>query len=75
MDTSMKRPDLVPNQAVCFNCEKVLTSKDQYDMVVCLCGAMAIDGGCHLRIIELKINLDYGNGLSPMADTAFTVKF
>lgn len=54
MDILTGKPDLKPNQAVCFNCRKVLTSKHQYDMVVCSCGAMAVDGGYHLRIINFK---------------------
>lgn len=75
MDSLIGKPDLKPNQAVCFNCGKVLTSKHQYDMEVCLCGAMAVDGGINLRIIELKKNLDCSNGLLPSADATFTVKF
>ncbi|MFD2289226.1 hypothetical protein GJU39_21980 [Pedobacter petrophilus] len=69
------KPDLEANQAVCFNCKKVLTSKDQYDMVVCSCGAIAIDGGCNLRIIELIENPARTGGLSPSADSGFMIKF
>ena len=75
MDILTGKSDLEPNQAVCFNCGKVLTSKDQYDMVVCLCGAMAIDGGYQPRIIKLKENPNQTGGLSPWDDDAFTVKF
>lgn len=75
MDTLKEKPDLEANQAVCFNCKAVLTSKDQYDMVICSCGAMAVDGGRNLRIIELKDNPTRTGGLSPSADDAFTVKF
>jgi len=56
MDILTGKPDLKPNQAVCFNCGNVLTSNSQYDMVVCSCGAMGVDGGYHLRIIEFKEN-------------------
>jgi Zn finger protein HypA/HybF involved in hydrogenase expression len=54
MDIQIDKLDLKPNQAVCFNCGNVLTSNDQYDMVTCPCGAMAIDGGDYLRVIELE---------------------
>ena len=73
MDILTDKPDLEPNQAVCFNCTNVLTSKSQYDMVICSCGALAIDGGNHLRIIELKENPARTDGLSPSADDKFTV--
>jgi|GEM_PF-6541049 len=69
------KPDVKSNQAVCFNCGNVLVSNDQYDLVTCLCGAMAVDGGDHLRIIELKENPARTGGLSPSADSEFTVKF
>lgn len=75
MDILTGKPDLKANQAVCFNCRNVLTSNSQYDMVVCLCGAMAVDGGYHLRIIELKGNPARARYLSPSADDAFTVNF
>lgn len=75
MDILTGKPDLKANQAVCFNCKTVLTSKDQYDMVLCLCGAMAVDGGYHLRIIELKENPAHNGGLPPTADNGFMVKF
>jgi hypothetical protein len=75
MDILNDKPDLKPNQAVCFNCGNVLTSNDQYDLVTCSCGAIAIDGGDHLRIIELKENPARTSGLSPSADAAFTIKF
>lgn len=73
MDILTDKPDLEPNQAVCFNCSKVLTSKSHYDMVICSCGAIAVDGGNNLRIIELKENPARTGGLSPSADTTFTV--
>jgi hypothetical protein len=69
------KPDLKPNQAVCFNCGNVLTSNSQYDMVVCSCGAMGVDGGYHLRIIGLKENPARIGDLAHSADDAFTVKF
>jgi hypothetical protein len=75
MDILTGKPDLKPNQAVCFNCGNVLTSNSQYDMVVCSCGAMAVDGGNNLRILELKENPARSGGLSPSADGAFTVRF
>jgi hypothetical protein len=75
MDNLPDKPDLKPNQAVCFNCENVLTSNDQYDMVTCLCGAMAVDGGDNLRIIEFKEKPIHPDGLSPSADLGFRVKF
>ena len=75
MDILNDKPDLKPNQAVCFNCGNVLTSNDQYHMVTCLCGAMAVDGGDDLRIIELKENPARIGGLSPSADSEFIVKF
>ena len=68
MDTLKEKPDLKENQAVCFNCKAVLTSRDQYDMVVCSCGAMAVDGGNNLRIIELKENPSHSSGLSASHD-------
>jgi hypothetical protein len=71
MDSLTGKPDLEPNQAVCFNCGNVLTSKDQYDMVVCLCGAMAIDGGYNLRIIEFKENPTRPGNLLSSDDDAF----
>jgi hypothetical protein len=71
MDSSMEKPDLIANQAVCFNCGKILTSNDQYDMVVCLCGSMAVDGGNNLRIIELKDNPNCTRGLSASAKAVF----
>jgi len=74
MDILKDKPDLEPNQAVCFNCSRVLTSNSEYDMVVCSCGAIAVDGGYHLRIIELKENHTRTSALSPSADSAFTVK-
>jgi len=74
MDILKDKPDLEPNQAVCFNCGNVLTSNGQYDMVVCPCGAMAVDGGYHLRIIELKENPTRTGGLSPSDEIAFMVK-
>jgi len=73
MDSLKGKPDLETNQAVCFNCGTVLTSNSQYDMVVCSCGAMAVDGGNNLRIIELKENPARSGGLSPSADSDFTV--
>ena len=75
MDSLTGKPDLEPNQAVCFNCENVLTSNSQYDMVVCSCGAMGVDGGYHLRIIELKENLAHTGDLSLSDDSIFTVRF
>lgn len=75
MDILTNKSDLKPNQAVCFNCGNVLTSNDQYDMVTCSCGAIAVDGGDHLRIIEFKENPAHTSGLSPSADAAFTIKF
>lgn len=75
MDISIDKPDLRPNQAVCFNCGNVLTSNDQYDLVTCSCGAIAIDGGDNLRIIEIKENPARMGGLSPSADSEFTVIF
>lgn len=56
MDTLTNNQNLKPNQGVCFNCGNVLTSNSQYDMVVCPCGAIAVDGGDQLRIIELIEN-------------------
>ncbi len=41
------------NQYECPRCKEVLTSKHNYDMQKCSCGALAIDGGENLRIIEL----------------------
>ena len=75
MDILNDKADLKPNQAVCFNCGNVLTSNDQYDMVTCSCGAMAIDGGDHLRVIKLEENPARTGGLSPSADSKFTVEF
>lgn len=75
MDILTGKPYLASNQAVCFNCENVLTSNDQYDLVTCSCGAMAVDGGDSLRIIELKENPARTGGLSPLADPEFKVKF
>ena len=75
MHISIDKLDLKPNQAVCFNCGNVLTSNGQYDMVTCSCGAMAIDGGDHLRVIELEKNPARTGGLSPLGDSEFTVKF
>jgi hypothetical protein len=75
MDILIGKPDLKSNQAVCFNCGNVLTSNDQYDMVTCSCGAVAVDGEDHLRIIEFKENPVRTSGLSPSADAAFTVIF
>jgi len=75
MDILSGKLDLKPNQAVCFNCGNVLTSNDQYDMVTCSCGAMAIDGGNNLRIIELKENPALSSGLSTSADSEFKVNF
>jgi hypothetical protein len=73
MDILTDKLDLAPNQAVCFNCGNILTSKDQYNMVVCSCGAMAVDGGYHLRIIELKENTGTNKSLLPSTYEAFTV--
>jgi len=75
MDILTGKPDLKPNQAVCFNYKAVLTSRDQYDMIICSCGAMAIDGGYHLRVIKLKENSASTGDLSPSADGSFTVQF
>lgn len=75
MDISIDKLDLELNQAVCFNCGNILTSTHQHDMVTCSCDAIAIDGGDHLRIIELKENPDRTGGLSPSADSEFTVYF
>ncbi|GGI29448.1 MULTISPECIES: DUF7695 domain-containing protein [Pedobacter] len=75
MEILIGKPDLESNQAACFNCGNVLTSNGQYDMVVCSCGAMAVDGGDNLRIIEIKENPARTSGLSPSADAAFTIKF
>ncbi|GGC75796.1 hypothetical protein GCM10011387_31970 [Pedobacter quisquiliarum] len=75
MDILTDKPDLASNQAVCFNCENVLTSKDQYDMVLCSCGAMAVDGEYHLRIIEIKENPAHNGGLPPLAKNGFIMKF
>ena len=75
MDILTGMPDLKPNQAVCFNCKNGLTCNSQYDMAVCSCGAMAVDGGNNLRTIELKENPARTGGLSPSADAAFTVTF
>lgn len=75
MDILNGESDLASNKAVCFNCGNVLTSNDQYDLVTCSCGAMAVDGGDHLRVIELKENPARISGLSPSADSEFTVKF
>jgi hypothetical protein len=61
MNISIDKLDLEPNQAVCFNCGDVLTSNDQYDLVTCSCGAMAVDGGYNLRVIELKENTSKQN--------------
>lgn len=74
MDTKEEKLNLLPNQAVCFNCRKVLTSNDQYDMVVCACGAMAVDGGNNLRIIELRETPYRTGGLSSLTDASFTIK-
>jgi len=41
------------NQYECPRCKEVLTSKHNYDMQKCSCGALAIDGGENLRVIEL----------------------
>ena len=68
MDIPTDKPDLASNQAMCFNCGNVLTSKSQYDMVACSCGAMAVDGGKNLRIIEPKENPDRMSGLSASPD-------
>lgn len=75
MDSLTGKPDLKPNQAVCFNCGNVLISNSQYDMVVCSCGAMAIGGGYHLRVIKLKENSTSTGDLSSSADGSFTVQF
>lgn len=75
MDILTDKPDLNTNQAVCFNCGNILTSNGQYDMVVCSCGAMAVDGGNNLRIIELRKNPAHTRGLSPSADLEFRVEF
>jgi hypothetical protein len=75
MDSLTGKPDLNSNQAVCFNCRNVLNSNTQYDMVVCSCGAMAVDGGNYLRIVELRENPARTGGLSPTDDTRFKVIF
>jgi hypothetical protein len=75
MDILNDKLDLNSNQAVCFNCGNVLTSNDQYDMVTCLCGAIAIDGGDNLRVIEFKENPARTRDLSPSADPGFTISF
>jgi hypothetical protein len=75
MDILTEKPDLKSNQAVCFNCGNVLTSHTQYYMVICSCGAMAVDGGNNLRIIDLIENLTRKSNLSPSADDTFIVKF
>lgn len=75
MDILTDKADLKPNQAVCFNCGNTLISNNQYDLVTCSCGAMAVDGGDHLRVIELKENPARNDGLSPSADSTFTVRF
>lgn len=41
------------NQYECPRCKEVLTSNHNYDMQTCSCGALAIDGGENLRVIEL----------------------
>ena len=63
MDSLTDKTDLNSNQAICFNCGSILTSNYQYDMVVCSCGAMAVDGGSHLRIIYLKANTTSNSSL------------
>jgi hypothetical protein len=73
MNSLTDKCDLKPNQAVCFNCGNLLTSNDQYNMVTCSCCAMAVDGGKHLRVIELKENTSRTGGLPP-DDNGFTVK-
>lgn len=73
MDILTGKPDLTSNQVVCFNCGAVLTSKDQYDMVVCLCGAMAVDGGNNLRIIKLSETLTCN--IYTLDKSTFTVEF
>lgn len=75
MDILTGKPDLKPNQAMCFNCRNVLTSNSQYDMVVCSCGAMAVDGGNNLRIIELKENPARNGELLPSTNSGFILRF
>lgn len=45
--------ELKKNQFQCPRCKEVLTSKSNYDLQKCTCGALAIDGGNNLRVIEL----------------------
>ncbi|WP_455566578.1 DUF7695 domain-containing protein [Pedobacter agri] len=46
--------NLKANQAMCNNCGNILTSHSQYDLQVCQCGFIAVDGGLNLRIIEIN---------------------
>jgi len=41
------------NQYECPRCKEVLTSKHSHDMQKCSCGALAVDSGDNLRIIEI----------------------
>jgi len=41
------------NQYQCPRCKEVLTSTHAHDLQKCSCGALAIDGGDHLRVIEV----------------------
>jgi hypothetical protein len=71
MDILTGKLHLASNEAVCFNCGNVLTSKYQYDLVTCSCGAMAIDGGDNLRVI----NLTEDSSKKQLSSTKFTVIF
>jgi len=42
------------NQHQCPRCNEILTSKHDHDLQRCSCGALAIDGGENLRVIEVE---------------------
>lgn len=41
------------NQHQCPRCKEVLTSAHAHDLQRCSCGALAVDGGENLRVIEV----------------------
>lgn len=57
------------NQYQCLRCNEVLTSKHDYDLQRCSCGALAIDSGENLRVIEVDATAFTDNVFKKFADT------
>ncbi|SEL30922.1 DUF7695 domain-containing protein [Parapedobacter koreensis] len=63
VDTLSISKGLNRNQRQCPRCDDILTPSHNYDMKICKCGYLSIDGGMNLRIMLTDTSNNNGGKL------------